>query len=258
MSIFSDFRSASRGNAAPVTTALIVVMVAMFVLIWMRVVPLSLVSSLIFTADAGIRRPWTLLTYPFLPTGLGTNGAIGVFFICLWLWGIGGSVERDLGPVKYLAVWLVFSALCALGVFIGAKILNIPGAMSGGWVPVSAVTIIWGTRNPTATILLMFVIPITGKWLAWLSAALVIFATVPELAPFAAAPLFLAYLFAANKIPFAPYTAGPPGFQAAAKKHERYGKVYYEEVRRREKERQDRERLRKLFEGSLEDDDKGK
>jgi membrane associated rhomboid family serine protease len=249
MSIFNDFKTASRGNAAPVTTGLVVAIVACFVLMWMKIGP-TIFGAMAFDTVTGLSRPWSFITYPFIGH-VGPNAAIEVVFVCMWLWGIGGSVERDLKPAKYLGVWFIFSVLCASALLIAALLLHIHGDLYGAWIPVSAITVIWGTRNPTATILLMFVIPIQGKWLAWLSAALVFFSTEPQLAPFAAAPLFLAYLFAANKIPFALYTAG---YAPAAKKTERYNKSYYEEVRKREKEREDRDRLRKLFEDSVNDD----
>src|SRR2546421_141626 len=115
----------------------------------------------------------------------------------------------------------------------------------------SAFSVMWGRENPTATILLMFIIPISGKWMAWLSAALVFFQTQPpQLAPFAALPLLLAYLFAANKLPVS-YSRHDRRYTAPAKKTERYDRKYYEEVRRREQDRNERERLRKLFESSV-------
>lgn len=252
MSIFRDFGGAARSNAAPVTTGIVAAIVGVFVLAWAKIIPAGAILSMTFETSQAFAKPWAMLTYPFVTGAF--SGPIGVLFLCLWLWGIGGSVERDLGPAKYLIVWCVISVLCALCVLLGSIILHVPGASTGAWTCVSAVTVIWGTRNPTATLMLMFILPITGKWLAWLSAALVFFQTTPpELAPFAALPLLLAYSFAANKLPLA-YSRHDVRFVKSAKKTERYDKKYYEEVRRREQDREERERLRKLFESSMEED----
>src|SRR5947209_20629663 len=125
MSIFRDFGKAAGGNAAPVTTALVVAIVGTFLLIWLKAMPLSMLDDLAFNTQAALVKPWTFLTYPFV-TGAMT-GTIGVLFICMWLWWVGGAVERDLGSAKYLVVWFVISVLCALGVLLGVLVLQLPG-----------------------------------------------------------------------------------------------------------------------------------
>jgi membrane associated rhomboid family serine protease len=255
MSVFRDLQSAAKNNAAPVTLALVAALIAAFVLMWTGVATAA-IASFAFFPQIALSRPWTFLTYEFV---VGAAGPVGLLFSCLWLWSIGGSIERDLGRVKYLAVWFIFSALSALAVWAGSFAFHGIGAvLAGPWPSLAALTVLWGTRNPNVSILFMFVIPITGKWLAWISAAMLFFSTSPQLAPFAALPLILAYAFAAEKIPFAPYATGRYGGSKAGAKHERYDKKYYEEVQRREKDRAERERLRKLFEGSVnEDPEKG-
>ena len=254
MSIFRDFGSSARAHGAPVTVGLVVAMIAGFVAIWMKLAP-QLFGALVFSTDEALAKPWTFFTYPYV---VEVGGFLGLVFLCLWVWGIGGSVERDLGSTKYLLVWIIFTALCALGLWLGSAILGQSAFLDGGWSPVAALTVIWGTRNATAQVMLMFVLPITGRWMAWLAAGLLFFGTnPPQLAPFAAAPLLLAYLYAANKISFLPYgTSAPIGRRGenAAGSRRVYKKEYYDEVKRREKDRAERERLRKLFEQSAFDD----
>ena len=256
MSIFRDFGKASSGNAAPVTTGLVIAIVGIFLLAWTQIIPKGLaVYYLGFNSALVAQKPWSLLTFPFASAGT-SDEVIGILFLCWWLWFVGGAVERDLGPGRFLTVWAVISVLCALCVWLGAVVLQLPGSSAGAWTCVAGLTVMWGTRNPSTTILLMFIIPISGKWLAWLSAALVFFQTEPhQLAPFAAFPLLLAYLFAANKLPVT-YSRHDRRYIASAKKTDRYDRKYYEEVRKREQERAERERLRKLFESSVNDDDK--
>jgi membrane associated rhomboid family serine protease len=256
MSIFRDFGSNARTHAAPGTVAVVVAMIAGFLVIFMRMAPELLMNTSFFTVDAW-QKPWTFLTYPyFSPQG----GFLGLVFLCLWIWGIGGSVERELGTGRYLAAWFIFSALCGLGLWIGAAVFGVSSSLSGGWTPVAAVTVIWGTRNPAALVQLMFILPITGRWMAWLSTGLVFFGTQPpQMAPFAALPLALAYFFAANKLPLFTYGGGPRPSRGTGIGGTRrvYKQEYYDEVKRREASRAERERLRKLFEQSMvEDPDK--
>jgi len=252
MSIFRDFGSSARAHRAPVTVALVVAIIVGFLAVFMRMSPGILQNLAFFSLDA-LSKPWTFVTYPFL-----TDSFISVLFACLWLWGIGGWVEHDLGTTRYLTVWFVFSALCALGLWVGALATGSPGILAGAWTPIAAVTIIWGTRNPDAPLTLMFVLPLTGRWMAWLSAAFVFFGTIPpQMAPFAAAPLALAYFFAANKLPRISYKGGPRGIRGenASGTRRVYRQEYYDEVKRREIAREERERLRKLFEESVSEEE---
>ncbi len=254
MSIFNELRQGAKRSGIPATVALILAIVAGYLVSWFsegRWLGADMAFLPMRIGDA----PWTVALYPFSerPTG---DAAIGVLFACWWLWGIGGSVERDLGPVRYLAFFFVFAVLGALAYWLGSVITGVQRPLFTSWVPIAGVTVLWGVRNPTDTIILL-VLPIQGRYLAWLSAALVFLATnSPQLAVFTCIPLTLAWAFAAEKLPI-PYRAVArskrvPGGRGAPTRPE-----YFDDVRKREKQREERERLRKLFESSL-DDDEGK
>jgi membrane associated rhomboid family serine protease len=253
MSVIRDFRRSAAASGAPGTVVLVILLIAFYLLAFLNLAP---VTELAFWTSEALARPWTFLTYAFVTDA---RWLIAIVFMCLWLWGIGGWVERDLGTPKYLMVFCLFAVLCSLALFIGAMVVGRHTVLMSAWTPIAALTIIWGTRNPEMGVTLMFVLPIKGKYLAWLSAALVFFGTAdPRLAIFAAAPLALAYFFAANKLAALPYARGAPSFSLPRKqegKHPREDDRYFDDVKRREKEREERERLRKLFEGSLSDDD---
>jgi membrane associated rhomboid family serine protease len=257
MGFVRDFQSSARSHNAPGTVALVSALVLFFVLTWARVAP-ELLLQMGFITDGALSRPWSFFTYPFV----GTIPPIGLLFLCLWLWGIGGSVERDLGTGRYLGAFFFFSFLCALALFIGASAIGTSTGLFSAFVPVAAITIMWGTRNPESPVMLMFVLPIKGKYIAWLSAGLVFFGTThPALAPFAAAPLALAYFYAANRLPI-PYgrsggfgtKSSPPGRSQTRFRVQDEAK-YFDDVRKRQQEREERERLRKLFESSMKDDE---
>lgn len=247
--MFRDFGSAAKANSAPVTVAIVVASVACFVFNWMTHGQLTAVLA--FFPAFAVSRPWGFVTYP-----LAILDPLSALFLCLWIWGIGGMVERELGSIKYLAVYLIFTFLSSACVWLGTLILHVPttDVMAGGWAPVVAITVIWATRDPNTQMLFMFVIPLAAKWIAWISVAFIFFQTDPVLAPFAALPFVLAYFYGADRLPFARYGKGGGSYGGATKKWERYDKNYYTEVQRREKERDEKERLRKLFEGSIGDD----
>jgi membrane associated rhomboid family serine protease len=249
MSLLRDFGSAARSSGSPVTAALVALIVTGFLLGWFGVLDGSR-TNLAFNPASLFQAPWTLLTYPF--TFLGPSWLISVLFACMWLWGIGGSIERTEGPSRFLGIWIAFSVLCGVGLWIGHLITGMASLLFSPWTPLAALTVIWGTRNADAQVTFMFVLPLTGKWLAWLAAGLVFFGTQPpHLAPFAAAPLVLAYLYAAKKLPggnpFArrrTYVRGAGG----------YSSEYFDHVKERERQRAERERLKRLFESSLDEE----
>lgn len=255
MSIFRDFESSARSHRAPITVALVVAIIISYLLFWTRLMPVPVVQNLVFATDSALSAPWTFVTYPFFTT----RDFIGILFLCLWLWSVGGTIEHELGPRRYIAIWLSASVFCALGLWIGALILNRNAFLTSAWSPVAALTVIWGTRYADVPIRFMFVLSLTGKWVAWISAGLLFFSTEPpELAPFAALPLVLAYLYAANKLAFLPYggSISLRGRGRATSGTRRiYREEYYDDVKRREQQRAEKERLRKLFESSIDEPD---
>lgn len=234
-----------------VTNGFIALIAIGFIVTWLmqdrgQALPLTFMSTYV-----GLY-PWTVVTYPFD----GSAGPIGILFAGLWMYSIGASVENDLGSLKYFLVLLVFVLLCPLFIIIGAKVMNDVGAMNGPWPVVEAVTILWATRVPKTEVRLYGVLPIQARYLAWFGAALIFFSARPLVAPFLLIPLGLLWAFAANKLPI-PY--GKPRDNTPTgryKKHWKEDDSYFADVKRREKEREERERLRKLFEGSIGDDEK--
>ncbi len=98
------------------------------------------------------------------------------------------------------------------------------------------------------------ILPITGKWLGWITVGMVVFYfghAAPIVGGFAAIPLAIAYAYASDRIPRLAY-----GVERRIKINEkeattrgqvRYDQTYFDEVKRRERERAEQERLKKLF-----------
>ncbi|MGV3614587.1 MAG: hypothetical protein ACO1SV_04545 [Fimbriimonas sp.] len=221
-----------------------------------------------------LARPWSFLTYPwaFNPFA-GSLSLICYLLLLFWLYSVGPGLEREMGTSRFAGFWVFFTVLPALLMWLGAQTMGRNAFLfeGGPFLPEAAVTVAWCFRNMHQRIMLYGVLPVPAPWLAALTA----FATLmlhgspnPMIGLLATAPLALAMLFAQNKlpIPFAARYAGSAGgfggFGTAKKKgpvhatraQAQYDEAYYDDVLRRERERDERERLRKLFESSLNDD----
>lgn len=207
-----------------------------------------------FVSDRFASQPWSLVTYPFAFAQM--IGPFGLLFMALWLFSVGSQVESDLSRPKYIGLLFTFTILPAVFLWLGSAVLQKQGMLAGPFALVAALTVIWATRSPLATVMLFGFIPVQARWIGIAAAATIFFGTSPALAPFAGVPMVLAWAFAADKLPV---TYGRPRASRPTqqwRKHPKEDESYFADVKRREKEREERERLRKLFEGSISDEDK--
>jgi membrane associated rhomboid family serine protease len=254
-------RSWYRRQAAPITIGIIASMIV-FAFVWWISSMKGIENFVLMSGWQG--KPWTLFTYPWADTPFYSGIRILCFvFLAMWMFFTGGSVERDLGPTKYSLLWLVMILLPALFIVLLGPLVKTVAAM-GMWLPEAGITVVWCVRNPTSQIMLYGLIPLSGRILAWVTIAVTILLSGfgnPLFGFIASLHLAAAWAYAANWIPFWSYSHGGGSFGKAKlsdrpnlKKSERLDKSYYDDVKKREKEREERERLRKLFEGSISDD----
>jgi hypothetical protein len=221
------------------------------------------ISSIMFWSDWS--HPWGLFTYPFANAASGFN-LLWFITAAAFLYWIGSTTERDLGASRLLCLFFGMSALGAIFVWIGWQVAgyNVLLPLFGLGMPVAALTVAWGTRHPHQNVLLIGIFPTPGWILAWLAVALNLFGYAslyqsPVVGLFASLHLAVAYLLASKRIPgLTPSRSNVPAplERSPLKATERMGDDYYDNVKKREKERAERERLKKLFEGSLDDEPK--
>lgn len=245
-----DFRRALTRSGNSITLILIGVMVLTFALGFLG---LRAVYGLALEPEYLAARPWNLLLYPFGPNA----GGLGLFWTllsALWLYSFGSWVERDQGSVRFAWAWVIFTLLgggCAVLAY--AAHIGFVG-LYGPLLPASAITVVWSARNPTATIMLWGLIPITGKILGWLVSVFVLVGTgqgAPLAGLLMCLPLLAAWAWAAERLPIA-YSAR----RVAKKVQSKRDYAHVDDAMNRQKEREERERLRKLFESSIEEDEK--
>ncbi|MFZ4508819.1 MAG: hypothetical protein ACOYON_14085 [Fimbriimonas sp.] len=207
-------------------------------------------SSFWFDSARWSVHPWSLLTYPLAARGSSGGGIIFTIFMLVWLYYVGGAIEREVGRFRH-SMFVFFSILLgSLGLLLGSLASAVPVVEGGPSLLVATMTVAWGGRNPGAIIRLFMILPIAGRWLGWLSAAVVLFSFgvgAPMLGLFALLPIGFAVLFAQDRVPGLGYRQQRESERGKTKAQVAREDAYFDDVKRREIERQERERLRKLF-----------
>ena len=258
MTVLRDFQSNARKSGAPASYAIIAAIVVAFLASWLS--QDQLFRALAFESRVALAEPWRIFTWFLAITRF---DIIGTLFSALWMYWIGTTVERELGTGRFVAFFAAMILIPTALIWLGLSMLNNTGVLSSPYLPIAGITVAWATRNPLSQVMMMMVIPVQARWIGWLVAILVFFgygATfgAPLMGAFAAAHLALAYAYASNKLKFMPWgraTYVDKDAQKRMKWEREKDEKYFDDVRRREMEREERERLRKLFESSVKDDD---
>jgi hypothetical protein len=230
------------------TLALIAAMFVMFVVAWIPTMTRSVVEWL--ACDGTLNKPWTYLTYPFAWNGDGT-GFVWLALGWLWLYWIGTSIEASDGWKGLLLTFFGYTLLAGFLTAFCGHLAGWPGTLFGAWLPISAMTCIWAGRNPAAIVRLMMCIPVSGKVLAVITAAIDLFlygTGYPVVGLLAALSCLVGWLHGTGAI----FRKRKPTI-VSGRGHRAQSQAEFEsfitQVRSKEKEREERERLRKLLEG---------
>lgn len=248
----SNFRSWARRQGAPTTVAIMVSLGVAALINWF-----TMNQLFPFLAFSGIGKIWTLITYPWAFMPLGSAGTlIFLVFSMYWFLMVGSTVENDLGQKRYWEFLATMTLIPAIICALAAPSFGIHLLLAGPTFPLSALTVAWATRHPEMPVSLFGCIPLAAKWLGWIAAFGIFFSYgfgSPVFGVIATLYLGLAYLYASGKLPGLTY--GRPVYKATQSKSQKLREeAYYDDVIRRENERAERERLRKLFESSISDD----
>jgi membrane associated rhomboid family serine protease len=110
---------------------------------------------------------WRLVTYIFIPRGIGASGTLQPIWVilALWfLWFIGEGLERAWGPFKltlYFFIGMIGTTIAAF--FFGSKLSN--GML------IASLFFAFARFYPDEVIYILFILPVKIKWLAWIFAA---------------------------------------------------------------------------------------
>lgn len=249
-------RFLNSGRAA--TTILVVLIAVCYFLGWLTRAPMFFEGFSII----GLTQPWGFLTYPFT-TMLGGLALLWEALALLCLWQAGTYVEREIGALRLLIFFFASTAVGGLSLYVGASLAGDPlFAFNGPFLPVSAVMVAYARRIKDMEVMLAGGIPMSGLWLG----IVVVIGDIlmfgmghPLVGAFVVVPCGLAWAYAGDALPGISYIPGTVSRIQKGRMYkasEKRSQAYYDDVYKREKERKDQERLRKLFEDSLSDDDK--
>jgi hypothetical protein len=238
-----DFRSWIARQRAPVTLALAGSLIAVPLL---RYVMKGGIPDLSVSPKTD---PWTVLTYPWALDPLASPMSLVMLFLLVsWLVQFGTSVEREMSSRRFVWLWIVFTVIPGI-IFFACN-----GTLAGPWVPATAIIVAWGARNIHSSVMLYGILPLSGLWLAVLASFGVVFGygqANPAAGLLTIIPLGLAWCYARELFPFR-FSAGLPSRGEKVtyvRGATNYKDDYFENVKQREMEREEQERLRKLFEG---------
>jgi membrane associated rhomboid family serine protease len=171
MGYFSELRRFLYREWIPVTKGTIVLTGIVLILTFiLKIVGINLDVLLSLNPGAVFSMPWTIITYPLF------DDIISTVFAALWLWFIGGSLERSWGGRRFFLFLTVSVLLTGIAMALVGQILNASITIFGFWLPLVGLTWAWGVLNPNQELLFWGLFPIKGIWLAWIH-ALLIFAT---------------------------------------------------------------------------------
>lgn len=114
---------------------------------------------------------WTFFTYPFV-----NSDFLSLIFSGLWLWYVGGSLERTWGT-RFFGFFFVMVTLVTGGVMaLAAFITRITGfSIAGLWLSLVGVTWAWATVYPEREVMFWGVFPIKALWLACINVGITFF-----------------------------------------------------------------------------------
>jgi uncharacterized membrane protein YraQ (UPF0718 family) len=239
-----------RSGQTPVTVILAGVVIASFLASFFT--KNQLLTYLQFTRD-WFSQPWSLILYPFGTTlSAGPFGAISLFFLVAWLLFVGSDLERAYGRTNFSLIWLGSTILPVLLLYGGMLVLGRNGGIYGTLLPLSAMTVMWATRNRGARVMLYGLIPLSAPILGWLTVLFVLLSygsESPILGLVACLHLAVAYGLADGRIPGVALTEANQSYKPSKAKLEREERELADAARRRA-ERDEKDKLKDLFERS--------
>jgi len=117
---------------------------------------------------------WRLLTWFFFAPGI---GPISLIFWAMMLLVFGRDLCDAWGWRRFVGVYLGIGVLAGLGTCLIALAWRplLGTSYMDSWRVIDALVIVWAFLFPTRQIMFNFVVPVSGKALAWITVALTVF-----------------------------------------------------------------------------------
>lgn len=214
---------------------------------------------LVFTTYSWPRYPWTLVTWPLV----GAGDPWTLLFAAMWSLSFLGSLERGWGTRTFVLFFTATSALTALSVWIGARLLRLEADLGLLWIALGPPTVAWCTINRRERISVWGVLTVPAAGIGAFTSVLVwYYVGHPILGLFALTGCAAAYWYAnSGRYAFRGYAAG--GSNRGARPHLRMQNYDPESISsgsrwnpiQQFRSWQERRKLARLWKRSFKDDD---
>lgn len=116
---------------------------------------------------------WTFLTYPLVNPKF---DFLTLIFAGLWLWFVGGSLERTWGTGMYGFFFVLVTLVTGGAMALVAIATGLTGySIFGLWLPLVGITWAWAKAYPEREILIWGIFPVKAFWLALIDAGMTFF-----------------------------------------------------------------------------------
>lgn len=132
----------------------------------------KILQALVCVPELLGHRPWTLLT-----AGLVTSPRdfTAILFTLIGIYFLAPDLERRWGTFRFLRFYAI-SILAGFGLAVAFAAVAPPqaaffhpDAMFGPAAALTALAVAWGRENASSQIRLYFLLPISGRWLVWIT-----------------------------------------------------------------------------------------
>lgn len=159
----------------PGTNFLILVNAATFLLTFLHLLPERVIQLLVSDAYTVWNSPWTFFTYPLVSRSQDAFKFLSLLFSLLWLYYVGGKLERAWGTRRFLVAFFSFSAISAFFISLGGLLVRWQSPFGELLCPLVDLTVVWAMMEPDVPVLLFGAIPMQLRWLAVIISLMLVF-----------------------------------------------------------------------------------
>ena len=153
------YRLAREG--CPATLCLLLATAVLFVIGSLLPAADRLIANWIaFDSSHWFRAPWSLVTGSLI-----SGGALMLLCNAIWIWFVGGTLERSLGTRTFVGLWCAISAVTGLALYLGFLCTH-QSAPLFMMVVLDALTVSWAMLNWGQLVLFMGMLPLRAQTLA--------------------------------------------------------------------------------------------
>lgn len=124
----------------------------------------SAVWAALFSDTLSTLQLWRLVTYSLV-----VGDPLNLIFALIGVYFFGPPLVSEWGERRFLGASLVIAVGAALATLLVGGLLHVPFAYVGVWPLLDAMVLLWAIRNPEQQVLLMFIVPVSGRVMGYIT-----------------------------------------------------------------------------------------